>query len=82
MDAINWLSEFVYQRFDLTQDKRFTLSEAAKATIASVETPLAIDIFLAGKLPSEFRRLKIETEQLLKEFSAYNSNIKFQLFLS
>jgi gliding motility-associatede transport system auxiliary component len=76
--AINWLSEFVYERFDLTQDKRFTLSEAAKATIASVETPLAIDIFLAGKLPSEFKRLKIEAEQLLKEFSAFNSNIKYQ----
>jgi gliding motility-associatede transport system auxiliary component len=76
--AINWLSEFVYERFDLTQDKRFTLSEAAKTTIASVETPLAIDIFLDGKLPSEFKRLKIETEQLLKEFSAYNSNIKYQ----
>lgn len=76
--AINWLSELVYKRFDLTQDKRFTLSEAAKTTIASVETPLVIDIFLEGKLPSEFKRLKIETEQLLKEFSAYNSNIKYQ----
>jgi gliding motility-associatede transport system auxiliary component len=76
--AINWLSGFVYKRFDLTQDKRFTLSEAAKTTIASVDTPMAIDIFLDGKLPSEFRRLKIEAEQLLKEFSAYNSNIKYQ----
>ncbi|MCZ6593808.1 MAG: gliding motility-associated ABC transporter substrate-binding protein GldG [Bacteroidetes bacterium] len=76
--AINWLSEFVYKRFDLTQDKRFTLSEAAKTTIATVDTPMAIDIFLEGKLPAEFKRLKIETEQLLKEFSAYNSNIKYR----
>ena len=64
-------------RFDLTQDKRYSLSPAAKQIIEDVEEPVIIDVFLEGKFPSEFRRLQSETRQMLEEFSAYNRNIKF-----
>ena len=74
---LNIFGSYFYKRFDLTQDKRFTLSEAAKNTIASVESPIIIDVFLKGNFPSEFKRLQKETEQLLEEFSAHNPNIKF-----
>lgn len=74
----NVVGSYFYKRFDLTQDKRYTLSEAAKNTIASVESPIIIDVFLKGNFPPEFQRLQIETKQLLEEFSAYNSNIKYK----
>lgn len=74
---LNVLSSYVYKRFDLTQDNRYTLSEAAKNTIATVESPIIIDVFLKGNFPPEFKRLQTETRQLLEEFSAYNSNIKY-----
>ena len=74
---LNIIGNLFYKRFDLTQDKRFTLSEEAKEIVDHVDTPLVIDIFLKGQFPPEFRRLQTETEQLLKEFAAYNSNIKF-----
>lgn len=75
---LNVLSSYFYKRFDLTQDKRYTLSEAAKQTIADIESPIIVDVFLEGNFPSEFRRLQAETKQLLEEFSAYNPKIKFQ----
>lgn len=75
---LNVLGSYVYKRFDLTQDKRYTLSEAAKNTIATVDAPLVIDVFLKGNFPPEFKRLQTETKQLLEEFSAYNSNVKFE----
>lgn len=75
---LNVISSFVYKRFDLTQDKRYTLSEAAKETIAEANSPMVIDIFLKGNFPPEFRRLQQETEQLLEEFKAYNPNINYQ----
>jgi len=78
--AINWLSSSLYKRFDLTQDKRYTLSLEAKNTIASLQHPLYIDLYLDGNLPSEFKRLKIETLQLLEEFSSYNKNIVYQFY--
>ena len=75
---INLLGQWAYQRFDLTQDKRYTLSEAAKNTIATTNSPIYVDVFLQGNLPPEFKRLQAETEQLLEEFSAYNSNVIFE----
>ena len=59
---INLLGQWAYQRFDLTQDKRYTLSEAAKNTIATTNSPIYVDVFLQGNLPPEFKRLQAETE--------------------
>lgn len=74
---VNLLSLSFYKRFDLTNDKRYTLSKAALQTIDSVDTPLVIDVFLEGDFPSEFKRLRLETQQILEEFQVYNSHINF-----
>ncbi|KXO00918.1 gliding motility protein GldG [Aequorivita aquimaris] len=74
---LNILGNYFYKRFDLTQDKRFTLSAEAKEIVDYVDSPIIVDVFLKGNFPPEFRRLQSETEQLLEEFSAYNSNIMF-----
>ncbi|WP_317130376.1 hypothetical protein [Antarcticibacterium arcticum] len=37
---INWLASMFHQRFDLTQDQRYTLSPAAREIIAEVKSPL------------------------------------------
>lgn len=76
--ALNFLSNFFFKRFDLTQDKRYTLSETTLNIIKTVDSPLYIDVYLEGNFPPEFKRLQNETRQLLEEFSAYNSNIIFQ----
>ncbi len=73
--ALNWLGTKVYQRFDLTQNKRYTLSQSALATVDGVKSPLIVDVFLEGNFPSEFRRLRNETEQLLAEFALNNDQI-------
>ena len=67
----------LYERFDLTSDNRYTLSDAALNTVADVDSPIIVDVFLEGDFPSEFRKLKSETRQILEEFSAFNQNIKF-----
>ena len=68
----------IYSRFDLTSNSRYTLNEASLNVVKDVDSPILIDVFLEGDdFPSEFRRLQTETKQLLEEFSAYNSNIKF-----
>jgi len=75
---INFASYYIYKRFDVTQDKRYTLSETTKKIIDKVDSPLIIDVFLDGNFPADFKKLQTETRQLLEEFSAYNSNITFQ----
>ena len=76
---LNILGNFLYKRFDLTEDARFTLSEPAIQITKKFESPVIIDILLDGNIPSEFAKLKAETLQLVKSFASVNSNIKFNL---
>ncbi|MFD1061923.1 gliding motility-associated ABC transporter substrate-binding protein GldG [Winogradskyella litorisediminis] len=73
---INVLASYVFKRFDLTKDNRYTLSETTKNIIDSADTPLIIDIFLEGDLPSEFKLLQTETKQLIEEFQTLNPLLK------
>ena len=75
---LNVLSQTVYKRFDLTTDQRYTLNPSALAILDKADAPIVIDVFLEGEaFPSEFRKLQLETRQLLEEFKAYNNNISF-----
>ncbi|WP_159024074.1 gliding motility-associated ABC transporter substrate-binding protein GldG [Formosa sp. L2A11] len=76
--VLNIIGNKIYKRFDLTQDHRYTLSNATQHIVEEVKAPIVIDVFLEGEgFPSEFRRLQTETKQLLEEFYTQNSNIKF-----
>ncbi|WP_313807013.1 gliding motility-associated ABC transporter substrate-binding protein GldG [Flavobacterium sp.] len=76
--ALNIFGNYFFKRFDLTADKRYTLSETSLELIKQVDAPLYIDVYLEGQFPGEFKRLQSETRQTLEEFKAYNSNIVFQ----
>ncbi|WP_017496399.1 gliding motility-associated ABC transporter substrate-binding protein GldG [Flavobacterium sp. WG21] len=76
--ALNVLGSLFFHRFDLTKDKRYTLSETSLQIVKQVKNPLSIKIYMQGELPPDFKRLQQETRQLLEEFQAYNSNIVFE----
>lgn len=76
---LNVIGSFLYQRFDLTEDSRFTLSQPAVEAVNTFENPVIVDILLDGNIPSEFAKLKSETIQLVKTFASINSNIKFNV---
>jgi ABC-2 type transport system permease protein len=73
--AINVTNQSFYQRFDLTEDQRYTLSKTTKTILSKVDKPLFITVYLEGDFPSEFKRLQVETLQYLEELAAKNSNI-------
>ncbi len=76
--VINTIGSFFFYRLDLTKDKRYTLSSTSLHIIEQVKNPLYIKVFMQGELPSEFKRLQLETRQMLEEFQGYNSNIVFE----
>ncbi|MDR0228880.1 MAG: gliding motility-associated ABC transporter substrate-binding protein GldG [Flavobacteriaceae bacterium] len=76
--VLNIIGYFVYHRFDLTQDKRFTLSTVTEEIVDKVDKQIIVDVFLEGTFPQGFKRLQNETKQLLEELGNRNSNIKFQ----
>ena len=74
----NLLSNSFYKRFDLTSDKRYTLSEATNTILQSIDDPVVVKVYLEGDFPSEFKRLQTETRQHLEELKALNNNIRFK----
>ena len=65
-------------RFDLTQEKRYTLSDATIKVLESVEKPLTFDVYLDGDFPASFRQLQNETKFILEEFRKVNPKIDFK----
>ncbi|GAA4272118.1 gliding motility-associated ABC transporter substrate-binding protein GldG [Aquimarina gracilis] len=75
--VLNLIGNSYYSRFDLTQDKRFTLSEATQNLVLETPAPIVIEVLLKGDFPSEFKRLQSEVKQLLEEFNAINPNVQY-----
>ncbi|HAW19049.1 MAG TPA: gliding motility-associated ABC transporter substrate-binding protein GldG [Flavobacteriales bacterium] len=76
---INTVSGYFFARFDLTQEKRYTLSEATTDQLENLEDVVFIRVYLEGNLPTEFRELHDATKELLDEFRAYGGmNIEYE----
>ncbi len=75
--AINYVAGEYHTRFDLTENKRFTIAAETQVLIDQAPMPVYVDVFLDGELPAEFLKLKQETKQLLEEFAARHPNFKF-----
>lgn len=75
---VNFLGSKFYARFDLTKDKRYSLSTTTKELLQKVDNNIIVKVYLKGAFPAEFKRLQIETQLQLEEFKAINKNIQFR----
>ena len=73
--VINYIAQQWHSRIDLTQDKRYTLSETTCKTLSQIQQPLVIDVLLKGNIPTEFKKLQTEAIQLLEEYTAANDHL-------
>ncbi len=70
---LNWLSGFVSLRFDLTEEKRFTLSDVTKSFLhESLEDDMQVTLYLDGSVNSGFSCLEKSTLSMLRQFRAQN----------
>ncbi|MFA7447690.1 MAG: gliding motility-associated ABC transporter substrate-binding protein GldG [Weeksellaceae bacterium] len=76
--AVLVLSEFAFKRFDMTQDKRYTLSKTTHQILEKIDKPLKINVLLGGDLSGDYRTLKNEISFILDEFRHINPKISYQ----
>lgn len=69
-------ASYMYLRWDLTEDQRFTLSDPSRKSIARLDKTVYIDVLLAGDLTAEFLRLQREIRLLLEQYAQINSGIE------
>jgi len=76
---LNFLASFVFHRFDLTSEKRYTLSDATKKLLGKLDDVVYVKVYLDGDFPAGFKRLRNETKEMLDEFRAYSDeNIEYE----
>jgi ABC-2 type transport system permease protein len=75
---LNILGGFWYFRIDMTEEKRFTLSEATRRIARETNEIVYVKVLLEGTFPAGFKRLRDETEDMLKQLRKINPNIEFE----
>jgi len=77
--VINQLSARLYHRFDLTEEKRYTISEASKNILSNLEDAVYVDVYLEGDMPAGVKRLQKSVKETLDEFKIYaGTNLQFR----
>ena len=70
----NILVHHIVVRWDMTNDKRYSLSQPTKNLLSSLDQPLEIVILLDGELNAGFTRLKKATTEMVEELGMYAGN--------
>jgi ABC-2 type transport system permease protein len=80
--VINFLASAFHSRFDLTKEKRYTLSKATKELLKDLDDNVSIDVFLKGEFPAGFRKLANSTDEFLQLLKDRNSSKIHYHFIS
>ena len=76
---VNVVSRLYYLRFDLTAEKRYSISSPTKNMVKNLKDVVTVKVYLGGDLNAGFTRLKESTKNLLGEFRAYGGkNIEYE----
>ncbi|HUX59309.1 MAG TPA: gliding motility-associated ABC transporter substrate-binding protein GldG [Bacteroidales bacterium] len=62
------VSSLIRVRIDLTEDKRFTLSEPTRNVLSDIKNDIFIQVYLDGEIPIPLKRLKRSVGEMLDEF--------------
>ena len=76
--AVNIIASFVYTRFDLTSEKRYTLSDTSKEILKNLDDYVYFRVYLEGEFPAGFKKLRKETKEMLDEFRAYSKFVDYE----
>ena len=65
---------WLHGSLDLTAEKRYSLSDATKKLLdKKLDSAITIEVFLAGNLPADYKKLNIATAEILETFTSYAS---------
>ena len=69
--VINLLMSYIVWRWDMTDDKRYSISTPTKALLQDLDAPLTITLLLDGEMNAGFLRLQKATQEMVEELGVY-----------
>lgn len=76
---LGYISSLQFERFDLTSEKRHSLTESTERLMQSLEDVVYIKVFLKGDFPADYQRLQQAVKEKLEEMKAYaGPNLQYE----
>lgn len=69
--CVNILASYYHAGLDLTQEKRFTLTEPTKKLLREMDEVAVIDVYLKGKFPAGLQRMQEAVRERLRSFKEH-----------
>jgi ABC-2 type transport system permease protein len=71
---INIIVSRYFFRIDLTEDKRYSISDTSKDILKGLDDVVYVEVYLEGQFPAGFKRLQESIKEMLDEFRIYGGN--------
>ena len=75
---VNVIGGYLFFRLDLTEEKRYTLSEPTKQILRNLDDIVYFEVYLEGDFPAGFKRLSKATKEMLDQFRSYTDNVQYE----
>lgn len=80
--VINFLSNEVHLRLDLTDDRQYTLSQATRDILENLEEPVTIKAYFSKDLPANIAQTRKDFQDLLVEYNSRSNGMIAYEFLN
>lgn len=74
---LNLIGRNWYKRFDLTDNKMYSLSKSSKNVVDKIDDLLTMKVYFSDDLPGELSNTQRFLQDLLEEYEAQSDNIRF-----
>lgn len=74
---INVLSNTFYNYYDLTEDKRFTLTDASVNLMEDMREIVYVKVLLEGEFGGSYKRLQNSVRELLDDYRSISPNLEY-----
>ena len=74
---LNLIGRNWYKRFDLTDNKMYSLSKSSEDVLGKIDDLLTMKVYFSDDLPGELSNTQRFLQDLLEEYEAQSDNIRF-----
>lgn len=71
--AVNFLSYQIFHRWDLTENRVYSISEASKKTVRELDDVVNVKAYFSASLPAQLATLRQEVSDILDEYRNYSN---------
>ena len=78
---LNVVSRNRFFRWDLTENKMYSLSDSSKSVVEKIDDRLTMKVYFSDNLPGEYGNNRRYLQDILEEYAAYSDgNIHFEFY--